>query len=252
MGVTITSGVVAGMAIGMPLSGGTDTRVLFNDGGTVGEDAGLTYNKTTGALTIGGNATLLGEAANTLAQRNGVNAQAFRIYNTFTDAANYERAALRWNANTMELVVDSAGTGAARNFSVFTGGVEVARFQTDGGMTIRHATGGFGYGTGAGGTVTQLTSKATGVTLSKATGEITMNAAALAANTTVSFTLTNTAIAAGDHIIFGVSGGTAGAYNVPNKVGAAGSVVVDVRNVTAASLSEAIVIKFSVFKAVTA
>ena len=35
------------------ITGGTDTRVLFNDGGKVGEDAGLTYNKTTDQLVVG-------------------------------------------------------------------------------------------------------------------------------------------------------------------------------------------------------
>jgi hypothetical protein len=34
------------------------------------------------------------DAANTLAQRNGTNAQTFRCYGTFTDASNYVRAAL--------------------------------------------------------------------------------------------------------------------------------------------------------------
>ncbi|MBY0320939.1 MAG: hypothetical protein K2X72_19610 [Reyranella sp.] len=55
------------------------------------------------------------DAAGTLAQRNGVNAQAFRIYNTFTDSSNYERAALKWSSNVF--VLDSqeiAGTGVAR------------------------------------------------------------------------------------------------------------------------------------------
>jgi hypothetical protein len=51
------------------------------------------------------------------------------------------------------------------------------------------ATQGIGYATGAGGTVTQATSKSTAVTLNTVTGAITMNNAALAAATIVSFTL---------------------------------------------------------------
>lgn len=44
-----------GITIGSTtITGGTDTRVLFNDGGVVGEDAGLTYVKGTDALTIVG------------------------------------------------------------------------------------------------------------------------------------------------------------------------------------------------------
>lgn len=109
-----------------------------------------------------------------------------------------------------------------------------------------------GYGTGSGGTVTQATSKSTGVTLSKGTGQITLNNAALAANTTVSFTLTNTLIAATDVLVMNhISGGTAGAYTL-NAQCAAGSASINVRNVTAGSLSEAIVIQFVVIKGVTA
>lgn len=114
------------------------------------------------------------------------------------------------------------------------------------------ATSGVGYGTGAGGTVTQATSKSTGVTLSKVCGQITMNAAALAAATIVSFVATNTAIAATDVLVLNhVSGGTPGAYTL-NAQCAAGSATINVRNNTAGSLSEAIVISYALVKAVTA
>lgn len=107
----------------------------------------------------------------------------------------------------------------------------------------------FGYQTGAGGTVTQNTSKATGVTLNKICGEITMNNAALAADTTVSFGLTNSLIGATDVIMLNhISGGTLGAYTLNGRC-AAGSATIDVRNVTAGSLSEAIVIRYAVIKA---
>jgi len=109
-----------------------------------------------------------------------------------------------------------------------------------------------GYVTGDGGAVTQATSKSTGVTLSKKCGQITLNGAALAADTTVSFTLTNTTVAATDIIVLNhVSGGTAGSYLL-NAQAAAGSASINVRNVTSGSLSEAIVIGFAVVKAVIA
>lgn len=107
-----------------------------------------------------------------------------------------------------------------------------------------------GYVTGDGGAVTQSTSKSTGVTLSKKCGQITLNGAALAADTTVSFTLTNTTVAATDIIVLNhVSGGTAGSYLL-NAQAAAGSASINVRNITSGSLSEAIVIGFAVVKAV--
>ena len=109
-----------------------------------------------------------------------------------------------------------------------------------------------GYVTGDGGAVTQSTSKSTGVTLSKKCGQITLNGAALAADTTVSFTLTNTTVAATDIIVLNhVSGGTAGSY-LRNAQAAAGSASINVRNITSGSLSEAIVIGFAVVKAVIA
>lgn len=112
------------------------------------------------------------------------------------------------------------------------------------------ATAGIGYATGAGGTVTQATSKATGVTLNKASGAITMNAAALAAGTIVSFVLTDSAIAATDVLVLNhISGGTIGSYTL-NAQAAAGTATINVRNNTGGSLSDAIVIQFAVIKGV--
>ena len=103
-----------------------------------------------------------------------------------------------------------------------------------------------GYAAGAQGTVTQLTSKSTGVTLNKSAGRITMNNEALAGNTAVSFTLTNSLISANDVIVLNVSGGaTAAAYTTYVSSMTTGSAVVTLRNLTGSSLSEAVVLNFS-------
>lgn len=60
------------------------------------------------------------DAANTLAQRNGVNAQAFRLYNTFTDAANYERLQIEWSANVAFIHTGAVGTGVPRDLNIGT------------------------------------------------------------------------------------------------------------------------------------
>lgn len=111
----------------------------------------------------------------------------------------------------------------------------------------------FGYAAGAGGTITQATSKSTAVALNKLTGEITMNAAALAAAAIVTFTLNNSTVAAGDmlHAVHH-SGGTVGPYLITARVTGVGVCTITVRNTSAASLSEAIVIKFAVIKSATA
>ena len=115
-----------------------------------------------------------------------------------------------------------------------------------------YATAEIGYAAAAQGAVTQLTSKSTGVTLNTSAGQITMNNAALAATTNVSFTLTNSKITAKDVIIFNVSGGNAtpGTYNVFTSTLAAGSATVVLRNISGGSLSEAVVLNFSIIHAI--
>jgi hypothetical protein len=108
----------------------------------------------------------------------------------------------------------------------------------------------FGYTTGAGGVITQATSKATTVILNKLAGLITMNAAALAAGAIVTFTVTNSLVTAEDIIIAQHnSGGTIGSYSIVPNTPAAGSFKITVRNNSAASLSEAVVIRFAVIRA---
>ena len=108
-----------------------------------------------------------------------------------------------------------------------------------------------GYKAGSGGTVTQSSSKTTGVTLNKISGEIVMNAAALADDATAAFTLTNSTIAATDVVIVNVASvGTAGAYQVTVGAVAAGSCSISVLNVSGGSLSQAIKLNFAVIKAV--
>jgi hypothetical protein len=111
-----------------------------------------------------------------------------------------------------------------------------------------------GYsGTGTGGTVTQLTSKSTSVTLDKLCGQITMSNASLAQNTTVSFTLNNTNIHSTDVIIVNVqSGATANAYTAFVEAVNTGSCRIHLRNSSSGSLSEAVVLNFAVIKAVNA
>ncbi len=133
-----------------------------------------------------------------------------------------------------------------------TGNNEFARGSTGGAFTLNNPTGGLGYGTGAGGTITQATSKSTGVTLNKVCGQITMNNAALNAGVSVSFTLTNSAIAAADTVRVNIqSVGSADSYNVDVTAVAAGSCRIQVRNFTAGNLSEAIVLNFAVIKGAT-
>lgn len=132
-------------------------------------------------------------------------------------------------------------------------GFGVTKSMFGGGIKSTSPTLGIGYATGAGSTVTQATSKATGVTLNTACGTITMNNAALNAGTSVAFTLTNSVIAATDLVIVNIkSGATALSYNTEVEAVAAGSCSICLRNYTAGNLSEAVVLSFAVIKAVAA
>jgi len=114
-------------------------------------------------------------------------------------------------------------------------------------FTTMFASEQIGYTASAQGTVTQATDKSTGVTLNKSAGRITMNNAALASNTAVSFTLTNSLISANDTIIVNVSGGgTAGAYTTYISSMTSGSAVITLRNMSGGSLSEAVILNFAI------
>jgi hypothetical protein len=110
-------------------------------------------------------------------------------------------------------------------------------------------TNGVGYTPGAGGTVTQATSKSTDVTLNKPSGRVTLNGAALAAGATASFTLNNTTIAEGDTVLLSLSGamGTFVNYNLWSYVGG-GYVLIAIKNISGGSLSDAPTINFAVIK----
>ena len=72
------------------------------------------------------------DAAGTLAQRNGLNAQAFRLYNTFTDSSNFERGKVAWESNVLRIGTEKAGTGTARSFELQCDGVTRMTLATNG------------------------------------------------------------------------------------------------------------------------
>jgi len=88
-----------------------------------------------GTLAMGANpitftdSALIRDAANVLAQRNGVNAQNQRIYNTFASGANDEWLEFNWQASAGVAVIRTATTGGtARNLQFRYGNTAVAAF----------------------------------------------------------------------------------------------------------------------------
>jgi hypothetical protein len=117
------------------------------------------------------------------------------------------------------------------------------------GVIASTGTAGVGYATGAGGTVTQGTSRTTGVTLDKTTGAITLFSAAGSA-TAATFTVTNSTVAATDVIILNQKSGT-DLYDLMVTAVAAGSFNITFRT-TGGTTTEQPVFNFAVIKAVAA
>lgn len=113
-----------------------------------------------------------------------------------------------------------------------------------------------GYGTGAGGAVTQITTRATGVTINKLTGTITTDTSSLAAEISAVFIVTNSKVAIGDVVVVSQQSGATGLLTTVDVTAvAAGSFSITVaNNVAAGGAAEtgAILINFAVIKAVSA
>jgi hypothetical protein len=102
----------------IPESGGV---VRISSAGSFGFSSSATDADNNASDTI-----LVRDAANTLAQRNAANAQTSRVYNTFTDASNYERLSTTWSSNVCYTKPENAGTGSARLYVPVTGATTVS------------------------------------------------------------------------------------------------------------------------------
>ena len=121
-------------------------------------------------------------------------------------------------------------------------------------MGVAHFSG-IGYRKGVGSTVTQATSRSTGVTINAMCGTITTHNASLAAEASAVFTVTNSFVEIGDVVVISQrSGAVALNTQVEVTAVAAGSFNVTViNNNVAAGTAEtgAIILNFAVIKAVT-
>ena len=170
---------------------------------------------------------------------------------TFTCSASSKTLVV---GDTLTISGTYGGTGSISGYSNPTTYYVIA---TNGSTTFTlSASLGGGAITTTAGTPTGLTytvnSKTYGVTLNKPSGQITTTASALGAAAETSFTLTNSTIAATDVVYVCIaSGATAGAYNVQVDAVAAGSCQISISNLSAGTLSQALVLNFVVIKAVT-
>lgn len=153
-------------------------------------------------------------------------------------------------AGDVAVATDKFTVAAASGNTVIGGTATIAGATTvAAALKSSHATSGLGYATGAGGTVTQATSRTTGVTINKAAGGITLVSAAGSA-TPASFTVTNSAVAATDVVIVSQKSGT-DLYDVKVTAVGAGSFQITF-NTTGGTTTEQPVFNFAVIKAVAA
>ena len=116
----------SGITIGTTaITSGTDGRIPFNDGGVVGEDANLFWNKTNNVLNI----------LSTASDQAGL-----RVVREYTDESNWSGVTFLGNyagTNDPAIISTKAGTGTQRNLWIGTAGSGSVIFFTTGAQSMR-------------------------------------------------------------------------------------------------------------------
>jgi hypothetical protein len=170
----------------------------------------------------------------------GANVQAFLA----VPSSSNLRAAMTDETGTGSLVFANTPTLVTPNIDAATGTSLTAT-----GAIVSTGTAGVGYATGAGGTVTQGSSRTAGVTINKRCGAITMFSAAGSA-TAATFTVTNSTVGANDVIILNQASGT-NLYDLLVTAVTAGSFNITFLT-TGGTATDAPVINFAVIDGVNA
>jgi hypothetical protein len=209
--------------------------------------SGSNGNVTVSTTVTGGTVTSVGVSSSTLTVTNSP------VTTTGTISVELPSAiSLTGNVDAGNIHANS-GVITSGSFST-PGNVSAGNIVTTGnivssGSITANNTGGIGYATGAGGAVTQGTSRTTGVTINKLSGAITLISAAGSA-TYNTFTVTNNTVAATDVIIVNQKSGT-DKYEAYVTNVAAGSFQITFADQTGTT-TEQPVFNFAVIKAVAA
>ncbi|HLW84643.1 MAG TPA: hypothetical protein VKR60_05465 [Candidatus Sulfotelmatobacter sp.] len=121
-GPWMVSSPIPGSPMGAAGSG-TSALGISNDGNFyISANAG-TPQKVATTATSSYFSNLLQEDANDLGENNGTNPQGLHIYGTYTNASNYERTGLGWDATDGYFVLknENAGTGSQRGIGFWIG-----------------------------------------------------------------------------------------------------------------------------------
>ena len=156
--------------------------------------------------------------------------------------------------NTHDGTYSSQETFISTSYGGLRATGDIFKVDKSGNAMVIAPYGGLGYGTGAGGTVTQSTNKGTTVALNKPTGQITMHNSALGSGASAAFVVNNSLVTTSDTVIVSASYSTVDPSNYRTElvwVGN-GSFVIRVTNISGGSLSNALVINFAIIKGATA
>jgi hypothetical protein len=264
-GIKLTGAAAAAGAAIAVISSGTNENLTVNAKGS----GTVTINGTaTGAITLaratGVTGALTGTSTSASALAVGANGAtnpvikinaatasvATGVEVTGAAAAGGVAVAAISSGTNENLTIDAKGSGTLTLQGTATGGITATRAVTAASSVLSTSgTAGIGYGSGAGGAVTQATSRTTGVTLNKVAGAITLVSAA-GSTTPASFTVTNSAVAATDVVVLSQKSGTDKLDLSVTAVGA-GSFEITF-NTKSGTTTEQPVINFAVIKAVAA
>lgn len=208
----------------------------------------MVFKDVNGKVQIGGTSPVVSEYLSIQTSQNaatyslvsnpntGSSATAGWYLNTFGNGWGMQTGSTAKNSNALEFILDPFGTPSTKLKIDTTGNV------------MATGTGGIGYGTGAGGTVTQTTSRTTGVTVNKSCGAITLVSAA-GSTSWQSFTVTNSVVAATDTVVVSQKSGT-DLYEIHVTNVAAGSFKISFKT-TSGTTTEQPVFNFAIIRAVT-
>ena len=188
----------------------TNTGVTRLNAGTGILLSGSNGNVTVSTTTTGGTVTSVGVSSSTLTVSNSPVTTTGTITVDLPSTVTLTGNVVGGNISTGGLIT---ATGNLNAGNIITAGIMSSTGNATHGNIISYGsitsnnTGGVGYATGAGGAVTQLTSRTTGVTINKITGAITLFSAAGSASYQT-FIVTNSTVAATDVIIVNQKSGT--------------------------------------------
>jgi hypothetical protein len=259
----------AGAATAITVGNATSATVTLNPGTiATGQTSGtlvLFNSGLTGTLNFANAATTVTEfnAVTTYSLGNTATAaQTVNMFTASTGASTYNFATGATVGSTTKALNIGTGGAASSTTNIAIGSsnggtltLNSPTLTVSGNLTasgnLRTNGGVLGYSTGAGGTVTQGTNRSTGVTISKASGSITLFSTTTTAGQISTFTVTNNTVVATDTVVVSQQSGV-GIYFVGVTNVTTNSFQISVFTPASVGSAEAPVLNFAVIKAVAA